>query len=32
MRSTDLGKISFWLAVLPWFTMLPGWMGVPGFC
>jgi hypothetical protein len=31
MQSTVFGKISFWIALSPWFFILPGWMGVPGF-
>jgi hypothetical protein len=31
MQSTALGKISFRIAVSPWFFILPGWMSVPGF-
>lgn len=31
MQSTRLGKISFLLAVSPWFLILPGYMSIPGF-
>ena len=29
--SARLGKVSFWLAMSPWFVILPGWIGIPGF-
>jgi len=31
MKSEKFGKISFLATVSPWFLILPGWMGVPGF-
>jgi hypothetical protein len=31
MKSDIMGKISFLIAMSPWFFILPGWMGIAGF-
>jgi len=30
-NSTRLGKVAFWLALIPWFYIVPAMLGIPGF-
>jgi len=30
-NSNRLGKVAFWLALIPWFYIVPAMLGIPGF-